>query len=242
MSTICGLKRRSKVLGHLHSSRMPWDAGRFSIFKMVSEAFIRWNSVSIHLILDLESFGFFFFFSTSLRMKKINNANADDRNVMQMQTEGRCSTEWHVGSEEAKSGWFSLKTPKSMCDSGGETPQRAPILGKSPEEMAHYGMDFWGGCRFMVWEPEGIWSRRSAAGPLLKEIYILRWPVENYFWSKNLVNYRPNDRESGWGRKKVIRRMPTDWGLSLREDHCYTRKFRKIDLMKTNKFYICKTI
>lgn len=55
--------------------------------------------------------------------KKINNANANDRNVMRMQMEARCSTEslWCARPEEATSGWFILKIPKSVCDSAGET-------------------------------------------------------------------------------------------------------------------------
>lgn len=53
MRTIFGLKR-STVLGHLHSGRMPWDAGIFSIFEMVSETF----SVSVNLRLDWNLFFF----------------------------------------------------------------------------------------------------------------------------------------------------------------------------------------
>lgn len=69
MSTICGLNARSKVLRHLHSSKMPWDAGRFSIFKMFQKLSY-WGTASPFTSDYTWNLSSFYFFSASLRLKK----------------------------------------------------------------------------------------------------------------------------------------------------------------------------
>lgn len=69
MSTICGLNTRSKVLRHLHSSKMPWDAGRFSIFKMFQKLSY-WGTASPFTSDYTWNLSSFYFFSVSLRLKK----------------------------------------------------------------------------------------------------------------------------------------------------------------------------